>query len=81
MPSTLARRSPDRPIESVELRISFRADRDTTEAIKQAIPSAVLRNGVCILKIEGEQPGDVAERAREVLEKIRAMAGTSKGFK
>lgn len=81
MPSTLARRSPDRPIDSVELRISFRANRGTAEAIKRAIPSAVVRNGVCILKIEGEQPGDVADRAREVLEKVRGMAGTSKDFK
>lgn len=78
---TLARRKPDKPIESVELRISFRADRATAEAIKRTIPSAVLRNGVCILKIEGGQPGDVAEKAREVLEKIRDMAGLSKGFK
>jgi hypothetical protein len=45
------------------------------------IPSAVLRNGVCVLKIEGEQPGDVADKAREILEKIRGMAGPSKGFK
>jgi len=40
-----------------------------------------MRNGVCVLKIEGEQPGDVAEKGREVLEKIRSMAGLSKGFK
>jgi len=77
---TLARRRPDRPIESVELRISFRADRATAEATKLAVPTAVLSNGVCILKIEGEQPGDVADKAREVLEKIRGVAGTSKGF-
>jgi hypothetical protein len=32
------------------------------------------------LKVEGEQPGDVAGKAREVLEKIRGVAGTSKGF-
>jgi len=81
VPTTLARPKPDRPIESVELRISFRADRATAEAIKRMIPSAVLRNGVCVLKIEGEQPGDVADKAREILEKIRGMAGPSKGFK
>lgn len=77
---TSARRKPDRPIESVELRISFRADRATAETIRRVIPSAVLRNGVCVLKIEGEQPGDVADKAREILEKIRSVAGTSKGF-
>jgi len=79
--STLARRRSDKPIDSVELRISFRADRDTVEAIKRAIPSAVLKNGVCTLKIEGEQPGEVADRAREILEKVRGVAGTSKDFK
>jgi hypothetical protein len=80
-PSTLARQKPDRPIESVELRISFRAGRTTAEAIKRTIPAAVLRNGTCVLKIEGEQPGDVADKAREILEKIRRVAGPSKGFK
>ena len=70
----MAHRRPVRPIESVELKISFRADRETAEAIKRTIPSAVLRNGVCVLKIEGEQPADVAEKARGVLEKIRDVA-------
>jgi hypothetical protein len=77
---TLVRRKLDKPIESVELRISFRVDRASAEAIKREIPSAVLRNGFCILKIEGEQPGEVSDKAREVLEKIRGVAGTSKGF-
>gem|GEM_PF-1467087 len=40
-----------------------------------------MRNGVCLLKIEGEQPGEVADKARVILEKIRSMAGPSKDFK
>ena len=68
---TSPRRRPDRPIESVELKITFRADRATSARIKEVFPSAVLRNGACELRIEGEQPGEVADKARVALEKLR----------
>ena len=79
--STLARRSRDRPILSVGLKISFRADMRTARAVKNAVPDTIVRNGVCVLKIEGEQPGEVVDRAREVLEEVRSLSDVSKGFK
>ncbi len=70
---TSPRRRPDRPIESVALKITFRADRETTSKIKEAVPSARVRGGVCEVKIEGEQPSEVAATAKALLEKIRTV--------
>jgi hypothetical protein len=71
--STSPRPRPDRPIESVALRIQFRADRETRNKIRELVPSAVLRGGVCEVKIEAEEPAEVAERAKALLEKIRSV--------
>ena len=75
------KRKSDRPIESVELKITFRADKATALKIKEAIPSAVLKRGGCEIRIDGEQPGDVADKARVLLEKLRGIAETPKDFK
>lgn len=64
------------PIESVELKVTFRADRETARRIKESVPSAVLRNGVCEVVIEGKAPAEVADRAKEILEKVRAVVGS-----
>jgi len=69
----LPRPRPDKPIESVALKIQFRADRETTARIKELVPSAVVRGGVCEVKIEAEQPSEVAEQAKALLEKIRTV--------
>lgn len=70
---TSPRRKQDRPIKSVALKINFRADRETTAKIKEAIPSAIVRGGVCEVRIEAEEPGEVAEKAKLLLEKIRTV--------
>ncbi len=70
---TSPRRRHVRPVESVELKITFRGDRDTNDRIKELVPDAVLRGGYCEVRIEGEQPAEVAEKARAVLEKIRSV--------
>jgi hypothetical protein len=70
---TSPRRRRDRPIESVALKITFRADRERTAKIREVVPSAVIRDGVCEVKIEAEQPAEVAEKARVLLEKIRTV--------
>lgn len=67
-------RRPDRPIESVALRISITANGETSRKIKKAVPEAVLKNGRCEVVIEGERPAEVEEKARAVLEKLRALA-------
>ncbi len=67
-----------RPVESVELRISIRADRETTNRIKEEIPSAVIRGGGCEVMIVAEQPGEMAERAKTILDKLRAIEGLRK---
>jgi hypothetical protein len=69
---TSPRRRQDRPIEYVALKVTFRADRETTARIREAVPSAVVRGGVCEVKVEAEQPGEVAEKAKAILDKIRA---------
>ncbi|MDE1858258.1 MAG: hypothetical protein KGI26_04215 [Thaumarchaeota archaeon] len=53
------------------LKIVFRADKDLRAKIKEAIPSATFRRGNCEVRIEGEHPGEVADRAKAVLETIR----------
>ena len=69
------------PIESVELTVSIRADRVTAEKIKSLIPSAKVRSGTCEVKLAGERPADVAQRAEEVMEKLREVFGSPKDFK
>jgi hypothetical protein len=69
----LPRRSRGRPIESVALKITFKADKETTAKIRGAIPSAVGRKGGCEVNIEAEHPNDVAEKAKVILEKIRTV--------
>ena len=71
---TSRRQKPDRPIQFVELKIAFRADKKTTAAIRQSFPSAKERNGLCEVKIESERPAEVADKARELLEKMRSVA-------
>ena len=69
------------PIESVELRVSIRADRETSDRIRQLFPSARARNGGIELKVTGEKPSDVAARAEEMLLKLREAVAVPKGFK
>jgi hypothetical protein len=49
--------------------------------IRELIPSARMRGGVCHLSIEAEEPAQVAEEAKALLERLRAVAQSSKGFK
>ena len=78
--STLAHRRQDRPIEAVELKIEFRAEREAANAIRSAIPTAEVKGHACVLKISGSNPGEVAEKAKDVLGVIRGLAEPSKGF-
>jgi hypothetical protein len=66
-------RRPDSPVESVELTISFRADRATSKKIKEAVPSARIKGGGCEVRISAQDPGEVAEWAKDVLEKVRGV--------
>lgn len=72
-PLTSPRRRQGRPVESVALTITFKADRETNKKVKEFIPSAVLRNGACEVRIEAKEPAEVAEKAKAVLEKIRTI--------
>ena len=77
---TSPRRRQDRPVESVALKLVFRADKDLRAKIKEAIPSATFRRGNCELRIEGERPEEVADRAKGVLETIRRQPETRKAL-
>ena len=78
---TSPRRKQDSPIESVGLKITFRADRQTVAKIAEKFPSAMIRGGRCVVSIEGSTPGEVAERAKALLEQVRSVESGSKGFK
>ena len=67
------RRRRDRPIESLALKITFRADGDSAAKIRALLPSAKVRGGVCRVELEAKEPAEMAEKAREVLEKLRAV--------
>jgi hypothetical protein len=70
---TSPRQKHDRPIESVVLRISLRVDSDKAAKIKELIPSAQVRGDVCNLGVEAGDPGEVAEKVRILLEKLRTV--------
>jgi len=69
----LPRRSQRRPIESVELKIEFRTDRTTAQKIKEQFPGTVLRGGLVEVVIEGEETDSVAEKVKELLDKVRNL--------
>lgn len=71
---TSPRQRPDRPVRSVVLKITFRARKEEAAKIRAAIPSAVMRAGQCRIRIEAEEPTEAAEKARALLEKLRAIA-------
>ncbi len=78
---TSPRRRQGSPLESVGLKITFRADRETAARIAEKIPSAVVRGGRCVVNIDGSGPAEVAEKAKAVLEQVRSVESGSKGFK
>ena len=69
---TSRRQSQSKPIESVELKISFKTDKATAERIRAAIPSAIPKAGGCEVTVAGDRPGEVAEKARVMLDKLKA---------
>jgi hypothetical protein len=66
------RQGQDSPIESLALKIAFRANRESAARIRELIPFAQIRGGVCRVEIQAREPEEMAEKAREVLEKLRA---------
>ena len=67
------RQRQDRPVESLALKITFRADRESAARIAELLPSARIRGGVCTLELEAEEPAEMAEKAREALERLRKV--------
>lgn len=70
---TSRRQRQDRPVESLALKIAFRADEKSAAKIRELIPEVRVRGGVCRVELEAEEPSEIAEKAREVLEKLRAV--------
>lgn len=70
---TSPRRRQGKPIESVALKITFRADKKLAAKIRKLIPSAVLHDGVCEIRVQAEQPAVVGDKAKVLLEKIRKV--------
>ena len=72
VPTNSRRRSQDRPIESLALKIAFRADAESAARIRELLPTAQVRGGICRVELEAEEPAEMAEKARQVLEMLRA---------
>jgi len=70
---TSRRQRQDRPIESLALRIAFRADRESAARIRELLPSVKVRGGFCRVELEAREPAEMAKKAKEVLEKLRAI--------
>ncbi|MDG6914045.1 MAG: hypothetical protein JRN44_01335 [Nitrososphaerota archaeon] len=75
------RRKQGSAIQSVGLKITFRVDRQTAAKIVEKVPSAVVKGGLCVVRIEGDGPGEVEEKAKAILELVRSAGSASKGFK
>jgi len=67
------RQRQDRPIESLALKIAFRTDGESAARIRKLLPSAQVRGGVCRVELQAKEPAEMAEKAKEVLEKIRGV--------
>ena len=72
MPTNSPRPRQDKPIESLALKITFRADRESAARIRELLPTAKVRGGVCRLELEAKEPSEMAEKAKAVLDKLRA---------
>jgi hypothetical protein len=68
---TSPRRKPVSPVESIELKVYFRADKVTAAKVKGLFPSAVVKDGTCHVEIEGDDPGAVAAKAKVLLDSVR----------
>ena len=68
---TSRRQGQDRPVESLALKITFRADRESAARIREQISTARIHGGVCRVELEASDPAEMANMAREVLEKLR----------
>ena len=75
------RQKSGRPIESVELKVSFKVSAATARKIKERYPSASIRQGGCSVVMSGENPAEVAAMAKELLEKVREVVASTKDFK
>ena len=69
---TSPRRRQDRPIESVSLKVTFRAGKEEANRIRKAVPSGSLRRGVGEIRIETEEPAEMADRTRAILKELKA---------
>jgi hypothetical protein len=70
---TTSPRRRSKPIERVELQITFRATEAEASRIKAEYPSAKRSGGSVRVKIVGENPLEVAERARDLAEKVKKV--------
>jgi hypothetical protein len=70
---TSRRQRHDRPIESLALKITFRADSQAAARIRELLPTARVSGGVCRVELEATEPAEMAEKAKALLEKLRAV--------
>ncbi len=78
MPSTSLRPSRDKPIRHVELRVSIKADPATVSELKKRHLGAKATRGGIVIKLSGDDPGDVSASAKELLEEVRRASFSSK---
>ncbi len=70
---TSRKRRQGSPVESVTLKITFEGNRKDLSKIKKAVPSAAMRKGGCDVTLQAQGPAGPAEKAREILERLKAV--------
>jgi hypothetical protein len=60
-----------KPIKFVELRITFKTDRQTAHRLRDLIPNTKPTSGGCEIVVKGQSPGEAAEMAKASLERVR----------
>jgi hypothetical protein len=71
VPSSLSRQKQGKPIESVELKVIFRADRKTLLRIKTAVPEATWKEGKLEMSVKGEGQTKVLEETKSLSDRVR----------
>jgi len=61
--------------------VKLSADSATCTRLKESYPSARLKGGTFELTLEGDEPAEVAEKARELLNRFKVAAVPPKDFK
>jgi len=73
------RRKQGKPIQSVVLKVGFRADRRTLSRIRKAVPGARWQRGQLEVSLATAGPAEMADRTKELSDRVRDALGGGEG--